>query len=86
MASHRSALPKTAKETVNAAYALARLEKYGCDPTHTLVLCERDWGAKQVRELNAGFQAGFAGFKCKTEPIVTSGGVVRCRRHRRLAP
>lgn len=47
--------PSTA-ETVNAAYALARLEKYGCDPTQTLVLCERDWGAKQVRELNAGFQ------------------------------
>ena len=48
------------KETVNAAYALARLEKYGCDPMQTLVLCERDWGAKQVRELNAGFQAGVA--------------------------
>ncbi|CAE7170566.1 unnamed protein product [Symbiodinium pilosum] len=47
--------PSTA-ETVNAAYALARLDKNSCDPKQTLILCERDWGAQQVRELNAGFQ------------------------------
>ena len=45
---------------MNAAYALARLDKFGCDPVQTLVLCERDWGAQQVRELKAGFQVGRA--------------------------
>ena len=43
--------------TVNAAYALARPDERNCDPKQTLVLCERDWGAQEVRNLNAGFQA-----------------------------
>ena len=47
--------PSTA-ETVNAAYALARPEEEFCDPSSTLVLCERDWGAQEVRELAAGFK------------------------------
>ncbi|CAK9081209.1 unnamed protein product [Durusdinium trenchii] len=47
--------PSTA-ETVNAAYALARPGEEFCDPTQTLVLCEREWGAKEIRKLNAGFK------------------------------
>ncbi|CAJ1378689.1 unnamed protein product, partial [Effrenium voratum] len=47
--------PSTAA-TVNAAYALARPDERNCDPKQTLVLCERDWGAQEVRNLNAGFQ------------------------------
>ncbi|CAL1142517.1 unnamed protein product [Cladocopium goreaui] len=47
--------PSTA-ETVNAAYALARPGELYCDPRHTLVLCERDWGAQEIRKLNVGFK------------------------------
>ena len=41
---------------LNLSWNVIRLQEF-CDPTQTLVLCEREWGAKEIRKLNAGFKA-----------------------------
>eukprot|EP00913_Durusdinium_trenchii_P019553 g18380.t1 len=63
---HEDALPTFCFETTsterfqNLAHLMRDtahvVDQEFCDPTQTLVLCEREWGAKEIRKLNAGFK------------------------------